>query len=152
MTRLESLFHHCANLLVGGTGLVYAWMLYFATPSGEFSILNHPWQGDFHDLHLLTAPILVISVGMVWKGHAGTRLRNCNPNRRGSGVGLLLSFLPMMFSGYLLQVTVEESWRSIWLWVHLITSGLWLAAYAIHWILKYFGRSSEATPPSALDR
>jgi hypothetical protein len=152
MTRLEALFHHCANLLVGVTGLIYAWMLYFATPADEFSIWNHPWQGNFHDLHLLTAPLLVISVGMVWKGHAGTRLRNGSPNRRGSGISLLLSFLPMMFSGYFLQVTVEESWRSIWLWVHLSTSGLWLAAYAIHWIVRYFSNAKETTPPLTLGR
>ncbi len=136
MSTPERFLHHCANILVGGTGLVYAWMLYFATPTDEFSIWNHPWQGGFHDAHVLLAPFLVLTFGVVWNSHAGARLRRGNGSNRFSGIGMLVTFIPMVCSGYLLQVTVEESWRVAWLWIHLASSGLWLAAYLFHVLFK----------------
>ena len=44
MTRGQSWTLHLSMLLVGGTGLIYAWMLYLLEPVDEFSILNHPQQ------------------------------------------------------------------------------------------------------------
>jgi len=143
MSKIERYLHHAANLLVGGSGLVYGWMLYFATPSEEFSVWNHPWQGAVHDLHLLLAPMLVLTFGILWKGHSGARLRDGIQQRRVSGLGMLFTFLPMLCSGYLLQVTVEESWRTIWLWIHLGCSGLWLCAYLIHWISRAKGEPEK---------
>jgi hypothetical protein len=136
MSKLERYLHHFANILVGGTGLVYGWMLYFATPSDVFSVWNHPWQGAFHDLHLLLAPLLVLAVGALWQSHIKARLHKGILARRRSGFGMLYTFLPMTFSGYLLQVTVEEQWRNLWLWIHLLTATLWMTAYAFHWLAK----------------
>ena len=132
MSRLEAWFHHVSNFLVGGTGLIYAWMLFFATSDDEFSVWNHPWQGAAHDLHLVLAPILAVSFGMIWIAHASKRVRSGQKKKRTSGLALCLSFLPMLFSAYFLQVAIDEEWRSIWKWIHLITSLFWLAAYAAH--------------------
>ncbi|MBS1152453.1 MAG: hypothetical protein H6Q89_4151, partial [Myxococcaceae bacterium] len=41
-------------------------------------------------------------------------------------------FAPMVASGYLLQVSVEPLWRTIFLWTHLATSALWVLGYVIH--------------------
>ena len=38
MTRGEAWFTHASSVLVGGTGLVFGWMLYFAEPTDEFAI------------------------------------------------------------------------------------------------------------------
>ncbi len=68
---------------------------------------------------------------MIWSVHAIAKLRN---GRRGrtSGLGLLALFLPMVASGYLLQVAVDPGWRRTWIWVHVASSLLWVAAFAIH--------------------
>lgn len=132
MTRWEAWLQHVSNVLVGGTGLVYAWMLYFATPADEFSVWNHPWQGKVHDLHLLLAPLLVLSFGMIWSVHAKKRIRSRQKNGRVTGLALSLTFLPMLCSAYLLQVAVDESWRTTWKWVHLATSLLWMVGYLGH--------------------
>lgn len=132
MSRLEAWFHHTSNLLVGGTGLIYAWMLFFATSDEEFSVWNHPWQGATHDLHLVLAPLLALSFGMLWLPHASKRLRRKQRHGRATGMALCLSFLPMLFSAYFLQVAVDEDWRSIWKWIHLVTSLFWVAGYAMH--------------------
>ena len=132
MSRLEAWFHHASNILVGGTGLVYAWMLFFVTSDDEFSVWNHPLQGVTHDLHLVVAPLLVLSFGMIWVPHASKRVRAKQKSGRATGLALCFSFLPMLFSAYFLQVAVDEEWRSIWKWIHTATSVFWLAGYAMH--------------------
>jgi hypothetical protein len=54
--------------------------------------------------------------------------------RRGfaSGVTLGLTLIPMVASGYLIQTAVDDTWRKIWVGVHLISSGLWVAGYLAH--------------------
>jgi len=132
MSRAEAAFHHVANLLVGGTGLVYAWMLYLMTPADEFALWNHPQQGLVHDLHLLAAPLLVLSLGMLWGTHARPRWRAGQRANRSTGLLLLANALPMIFSGVLIQISVEESWREAWKLIHLATSLLWIAGYLAH--------------------
>ncbi len=132
MSRFEAWFHHLANLLVGGAGLAYAWTLYFCTPQDEFALVNHPLQPHLHHLHLWTAPLLAFSAGMLWKHHGWRRMQNPDSARRGSGIGLLATLWPMVLSGYFLQTAVDESWRQVWLVVHLASSALWLLAYAGH--------------------
>lgn len=132
MSRTEAWFHHASNLLVGGTGLIYAWMLFFATSDEEFSVWNHPWQGATHDLHLVLAPLLALSFGIIWVAHASKRLKRKQKPGRITGLALCISFLPMLFSAYLLQIAIDEEWRSIWKWVHLLTSLFWVSGYAMH--------------------
>ncbi|HYH44472.1 MAG TPA: hypothetical protein VEG34_02210, partial [Thermoanaerobaculia bacterium] len=61
MTRFEAWTVHVSTLLVGGTGLVYAWMLYLLPADDPFSTLHHRWQPDVQHLHVLTAPLLVFA-------------------------------------------------------------------------------------------
>jgi len=42
MNRFEVWALHLSTLLVGGTGLIYGWMRYFAEASDPFSLVNHP--------------------------------------------------------------------------------------------------------------
>ena len=61
------------------------------------------------DLHLLAAPLLVLMLGVVWSSHASPRLRGKRPEGRRSGICMLLLFLPMALSGYLLQTAAGET-------------------------------------------
>ncbi len=131
MSRGHIAFLHLANLAVSGTGLVYVWMRYLVEPADEWAVVNHPWQPLVQHLHVLSAPLLVFAIGLIWSVHALAKLRN---GRRGrtSGLGLLALFLPMAASGYLLQVAVDPGWRHTWIWVHVVSSLLWVGAFAIH--------------------
>ncbi len=131
MSRSEAWFHHCANLLVGATGLLYAKFLYLTQPSDEFSAWNHPWQGNVRDAHILLAPLLLLSFGLLWAQHAKPRLRQRTKGWK-SGLSLCISFLPMAWSGYAIQIAVDEDWRRFWQWVHVASSLLWLVAFLIH--------------------
>lgn len=132
MTRGEAWLVHAGAILVGGTGLVYGWMRYFAEPADEFALANHPWEPQAHALHVVFAPLLVFACGLVWRDHVWGRVRNGFPARRRTGLLLFASFVPMVLSGYLLQTAVDETWRTVWIWTHVATSVAWLGGYAVH--------------------
>ena len=131
MTRQERGLQYLANLLVGGTGLLYAAMRYFMEPVDEWAVVNHPWQPAVQHLHLLTAPLLVFACGLIWRRHVVDHWRRAARLRR-SGPGMALLFLPMIASGYLLQVTVAPGWRQAWVVLHVATSAVWVLAFLVH--------------------
>lgn len=143
MTRFEAWLLHGSNLLVGGTGLVYAWMCYLATPSDPFAVVNHPWQPTLQHLHVLVAPLLVFAVGLTFKAHAWRHFRTGVRRCRGTGLVLLGMLVPMAVSGYLIQTTVGAGWRQTWVVVHVATSLAWLAAYAGHLVTRARARESN---------
>lgn len=139
MSRRTAWFLHASTLAVGVTGLVYAWMLYFATPTDEFAVVNHPWQPSFQWLHIISAPLLVFGVGLLWESHIWARFRSGFRARRRTGLVLGAAVAPMVMSGYLLQVTTDELWQTVWVWIHVISSLLWLPGYALHQFSKRHG-------------
>jgi len=131
VSRAQLLLLHLANLAVCGTGLVYAWMRYLVEPVDEWAVVNHPWQPATQHLHVLVAPLLVFAVGLIWSAHILGKLKNGRTNRA-SGIGLMALFLPMAASGYLLQVAVDPGWRMTWVWVHMVSSLLWVLSFVVH--------------------
>jgi hypothetical protein len=132
MSRTERLLLDVANLLVVGTGVVYAWMKYMMESADEWAVVNHPWQPHVQHLHVLAAPLLVFVGGVFWKHHVLKRYRDNGSGGRWTGLALALQFIPMVLSGYLIQISVSEAWRTTWVWVHLITSGLWVVMALAH--------------------
>lgn len=136
---------HVATLLVGGTGLVYAWMRYFANPADPEALIAHPLQPAVQHLHLWTAPLLVFAAGLLWRRHVWAGIRLGVRERRRAGIGLALALLPMVVSGYLLQTAVEPAWRRGWVVVHVTASVLWILGYLVHQVSPKSPRS-EALP------
>jgi hypothetical protein len=132
VSRFEAWILHVSSALVGGTGLVYAWMVYLARPADPYAVVNHPLQPALQHLHILVAPLLVFAAGLVWHRHAWTHYRRGVDRRRRSGVSLIFTLVPMVVSGYLIQTAVEPQWRRVWVIVHLAASALWLAGYLAH--------------------
>jgi len=142
VSRGQTVFLHFANLAVSGTGLVYAWMRYLADPVDEWAIVNHPWQPLMQHLHVLSAPLLVFAIGVIWSVHAIAKLRN-GSRGRASGLGLMALFLPMAASGYLLQVAVDPEWRRRWIWIHVMSSLLWVVVFVAHQVRAVVGKAAD---------
>lgn len=145
MTRAEAWLSHAATILVGGTGVVYGWMRYFAEPLDEFAVVNHPWEPTTLHLHLLFAPLVIFACGLVWRNHVWKRVVAGFRARRKTGLLLFAVFAPMAATGYLIQVTTSDLWRDAWIVGHVATSVLWIAGYALHQLLARpsGGRSSR---------
>ncbi len=144
MSRFEAWLAHAASFLVGGTGLVYAWMRYLLSPVDPYAVVNHPLEPAVQHLHVLTAPLLVFVAGQIWYRHAWQHWRRGVRNRRKSGIALALNAVPMIVSGYLIQTTIDDAWRATWIAVHCAASGLWLLGYLSH-VLRDLARRRRAT-------
>jgi len=142
VSRGQTLFLHIANLAVCGTGLVYAWMRYLVQPADEWAVVNHPWQPQVQHLHVLVAPLLVFALGLIWSAHILGKLQNGRTNRA-AGIGLMALFLPMVASGYLLQVAVDPAWRRTWVWVHVVSSLLWVVAFVVHQVRAMMAKTEN---------
>lgn len=140
MSRVEAWTVHLSVLLVGGTGLVYAWMLYLMKPSDPFSVVNHPLQPQTQHAHVWFAPLLVFAAGLIWREHIWKHWKQGLKTGRRSGLALLLMLTPMVLSGYLIQTAVNTSWRNAWIAVHLTTSGLFVLGYGLHFWARFSRR------------
>ncbi len=132
MTRGQAWSVHLTALAVGGTGLVYGWMRYFAVSEDEFALVNHPLQPRFQHLHLLFAPLFVFACAAIWNEHVWRRVRNGHVPRRPTGLALFALFFPMVLSGAWVQVAEGELARALASWTHALTGTLWCAGYLVH--------------------
>ncbi len=73
---------HVSTILVGGTGLVYAWMLYVLEPVDEFSVVHHAWQPQTQHAHVWLAPVMVFAIGLIWRNHVWRHYRGGRTNTR----------------------------------------------------------------------
>lgn len=145
MSRATAWFIHIAILLVGATGLVLGYYRYFHAvpePSEDdfesFAIVSDPLEPLSQHAHVLVAPLVVFAIGLIWRHHVWQRLCTGYRPRRYTGLFLVLLLLPMVATGYFLQV--DDARRELWVWTHGISSTLWLGLYLAHQV----GRRGEA--------
>jgi hypothetical protein len=133
MTRLEKVLLHGGTLLVGLTGLAYAVFKYLMTNDDPFTAVNHPLQPWALALHVLAAPALVFGVGIMFKDHMLAKIKNGAPARtKRIGLSTLLLFVPMVVTGYLIQVLSAEVPRRWSIWLHIGLGIGYMVVYAGH--------------------
>ncbi|HEX2249795.1 MAG TPA: hypothetical protein VHH32_05565, partial [Gemmatimonadales bacterium] len=86
MTRFERWSVWVTSLATLVTGVVYLWMKYLLVSSDPFAVINHPWQPLLLKLHILVAPLLVFSVGMVALRHVWRHIISREQSGRRSGL------------------------------------------------------------------
>ena len=132
---LERWSNHVATALLSVTGVaLFVFRRVLDRPADDpFAITSHPLEPHALTLHVLAAPLGVLAVGMLLRHHVLARLLDAGFRRsRRSGWMLAATALPMIASGYLLQVAVAEGWRRAWLVTHLATGGAWMIAWLLH--------------------
>jgi len=128
------------------TGLGYLWPKYFMESADPWAVINHPLQPVALKAHILVAPLFVFVLGAIVLKHAVTLLLNGGAGRRPSGVVLLGVLLPMVMSGYLVQVLTNETAVRITALVHIGTSLAFTAGLALHAVRER--ASDTASQPS----
>ncbi len=119
------------------TGIIYAWMKYFLEIEDPFSVVSHPWQSFTLDSHIVVSPFLVLILGITFNSHILSKIRSDFPANRRSGWAMVLCFLPMVLSGYFLQVLINPVALQIALVVHLVTGGIFAVCYVIHQVVNF---------------
>ncbi|HKY33279.1 MAG TPA: hypothetical protein VJV23_12135, partial [Candidatus Polarisedimenticolia bacterium] len=137
MSRTERLLINLSTLLVAVSGILYAWMKYLMSPIDEFAVVNHPWQPWMLPLHVLAAPAMLFAIGLVAREHILSQIRK-GPGRAGRGTGLVAvaCLLPMVSTGYLIQVVTGETARQVAVVVHLTTGIIYTVMFAAHLVVS----------------
>lgn len=133
MSGGEKGFFLTAFGLVGLTGLGLLGLYGLPEPEDPFLLVRHPLEPWLRTVHVLTAPILVFAVGILWRSHIRPHLRYAHRNRL-SGWSVLLGFTASGISGYLFQVATGEAVRSAAWYMHVVSSVFFLAAVVGHWV------------------
>jgi hypothetical protein len=144
ISRLERFLLISTVLLTGGTGLTYAWMKYLLKSADPFSVVNHPWQPFLLSAHILAAPALLFALGLITREHIVGRYRDPKA-RRGRKTGIIMAWiiLPMVATGYGLQVLTSRGPRKIMGWSHLAVGIFFLVLYGSHAFLASPGKARE---------
>jgi len=115
------------------TGATY-WVMKDLMPRTDpFSVLGHPWQPQALGAHVLVAPLLVFGLGLIARDHILGGVRNGGRGGNGrSGLITVLLAVPMVASGYLLQVVTSPGARRALALIHLATGLVFAAVFVAH--------------------
>lgn len=130
------------------TGLIYLWMKYMLVSDDPLAVMNHPWQGAVLKAHILVAPLLVFSIGLVTLRHVWRHLRANMRDGRRSGLLTVAVLGPMIATGYLIQTITDQGWLRAMALAHI---GLGLV-YGIGMLAHQFaagGRKARAARAEA---
>lgn len=150
------------------TGVVYWWMKEMMTAADPWAVINHPLQPWVLKAHILVAPLLVFSVGLITSRHVWRHFRMGVGQGRKSGLIAAASFIVMVASGYALQVFTAETLLRFLGWTHLGLGIVYSLGVAAHYpATRWRGRngrtgaaesrdwaalSRSASPPAPRDR
>jgi hypothetical protein len=118
--------------LAAASGVVFGVMKYLLTGSDPDSRLGHPWQPAILAAHVLAAPVAVFAMGLLLRGHALPQLKRREREGRRTGLALTAVGMPLVFSGYLVQVFTGESLRKGTGWIHAALGTLFALAFLMH--------------------
>ncbi len=138
--------------LVGASGVVYGVMKYFLTGSNPDSRLGHPWQPGVLAAHVLVAPVAVFAMGLLLRSHALAQLQRGEREGRGTGLALTIVGMPLVFSGYLVQVLTGEALRKGTGWIHAALGLVFSLAFFLHMPGSRPPDDAPETPPETQDR
>jgi hypothetical protein len=109
MNRFERWAVWGTSLATFATGVVYLVMKYLLVTDDPFAVVNHPWQPAVLKAHILVAPLLTFSIGLVALRHVWRHLQSRLPAGRRSGIVTLAMVAPMIATGYLIQAVTQET-------------------------------------------
>ena len=133
MSSFEKWLLHLSTWLAAATGLLYFTMKHALRSQDPFSVVNHPWQPHVLAAHVLVAPLLIFSLGLIAREHIIGRFLDARPHRsRRSGVLAIALAVPMVVSGYLLQVSAVEPLRRMLALTHLVSGSLFALLFLLH--------------------
>jgi len=150
VSRFERLLLDLSIGLSTLTGLVYFAMKEWMRPRDPFSILGHPWQPHVLALHVLAGPVVIFALGLIAREHVFERIVAGRPlTGRKTGLFIAGLALPMVGSGYALQIVTAPAGRRALALLHL-ASGLLFALLFVGHLLATAARRRTASGRRAI--
>jgi hypothetical protein len=114
------------------TGTIYLWMKYLMASEDPLAVVNHPWQPYILKLHILVAPLLIFSIGVVALRHVWRHLKGKTRAGRRSGYITVVVLGPMIMTGYLIQAITHRGWLQAMAIAHIGTGLIYGLALLAH--------------------
>jgi hypothetical protein len=132
MTRFERWAIWSTSVATFATGVIYLWMKYLLVSSDPFALANHPWQAYVLKLHILAAPLLTFSVGLVALRHVWRHVTTHVESGRRSGLLTAVVLGPMILTGYLIQAITHAGWLKAMAISHIVLGLLFGVGLVAH--------------------
>lgn len=146
MKRFEKWSVWVTSFLTVATGAGYFVTKYLFTSPDPYSVVSHPWQPYFLKAHILVSPLLLFALGLVAVDHVWSHWAGGVQVSRRTALVTALSIVPMVVTGYLIQVLTAEGWVTAMAISHIAFGTLYgLGLVAHNWIVRrsgWAGRSS----------
>jgi hypothetical protein len=136
MSRFERWSLWSSTLAVSLTGLGFTWAKYFAEADDPWAVVNHPLEPWMLKLHVISAPLFVFAVGLVTMRHIVPHLLNATPAGRRTGLVMVWTIVPMVVTGYLVQVVTVPAWLLPLAIGHIAAGILFLGGFLLHRVRK----------------
>lgn len=135
------------HAVVAATGAAYLYMKLVLTTDDPFALVNHPWQPAMLSIHVVAAPFFIVFFGMLFRSHTLRKLLSPSRFNRRSGWTSLLGFAVMAVSGYLVQVAPTPALVDASVWVHVLSSLLFVIGYGVHLAVGWRVGAAEPIVP-----
>lgn len=137
MNAFERWSVRLTSLAVVVTGFAILWFQYGVESPDPFAVVNHPLQIWALKGHVLVAPLFVLAIGFISVRHIWRHIvRGVEPGRR-SGLLTVAALVPMVASGYLIQVVVSEGLRTAAVVTHVASSVVFTVGVGFHLVLMW---------------
>ena len=157
MNRFQKILLWVTSGLTGVTGAVYFVMDRMMEPVGPWAVVNHPLQPWVLKLHIIVAPALIFSIGLIATEHIWKHYRGRVRRARRTGLATMWMIAPMVVTGYLIQAITQQPLLSTIAWAHIVTGVIYLLVIGLHqWALRLarangavaYPRTDAQTTPS----
>ena len=132
MKRWEAWWNHAALAAISMTGVVYGVFKYWVPSPDPDSRVGHPLQPGLMKAHLLVAPFAVFGVGLLLRRHAVLKIHKGETSGRATGLMMLWLFLPLVVTGYLIQILIDPGITRAAGLTHAAIGALVVLGYAFH--------------------
>jgi hypothetical protein len=136
MSRAQVITLQIAAALTVITGVVFAVMKYAMKSDDPFAVANHPLQPSMLSAHVVVAPLLVFAFGWIFGNHIEPGLANRAVPRWKSGLFTAAVIVPMIVSGYLMQIATADPMRNAMTVAHWLSSALFVVAHVMHLLTR----------------
>ncbi len=133
-------------------GVGYFITRYAIENDDPFSIVNHPLEPITFDLHIMLAPFLMFSAGVLMRSHAWEKFRSKKPPRRRSGIISAGLFMAMAASGYWLEVTSRTLLADTLRVLHIVFGVAFVGTYIGHLVSGFKRRESKLSAVAVTSR
>ncbi len=137
MNRFEKWSVWSTSALTVLTGVGYFVTKYLVASPDPYAVVNHPLQPWFLKAHVVVSPLMLFALGIIAVEHVWKHYISGVEVSRRSALITAAAVIPMVLTGYLIQVLTDEGWVRAMALSHIVFGALYGLGLALHtWIIR----------------